>query len=106
MTRIALRSLSALLLLAAACQGNDDIGKPCEKADQCAEGLICDVHDGKGTCQEPHHHGPSSESETDDHGTTAHDHDTAHDHGTTAHDHGTTAHEPTTGADTSDTTTG
>lgn len=46
----------AMSLAVGACQDDPDIGKACEKEEDCAEGLICDVHDGKGTCQEPHDH--------------------------------------------------
>lgn len=93
MTRIVVRSLPALLLLAAACQSDADIGKPCEKPDQCAEGLICDVHDGKGTCQEPHGHDDAGETAagTDDHASSDHHHDSDHDHGDTTADTDTTA---------------
>ncbi|WP_143140554.1 hypothetical protein [Nannocystis exedens] len=106
--------LPALLLsaLAAGCTGQSNVGNPCDKAEQCGEGLICDFHDGKGTCQEPHDHGTAGESEaheTDHHETEAHETEphasetgssgtgpteatTTQDHGETEHDHtGTTA---------------
>ena len=57
---------------------NPDIGKACTKTEDCGEGLLCDVHDGKGTCQGPHGH-----SEGDD---------------TAAHDSEHHDSEPTTGA--------
>ncbi len=34
-----------------------DIGKPCEQKSDCAGALICDEHDGRGSCQEAHTHG-------------------------------------------------
>ncbi|KIG19020.1 hypothetical protein DB30_05924 [Enhygromyxa salina] len=39
-----------------ACDSGDAVGKPCETAEDCDQGLICDVHDGQGTCQEDHGH--------------------------------------------------
>lgn len=33
-----------------------DIGAPCELEEDCAAGLICDDHDGQGSCQEEHDH--------------------------------------------------
>lgn len=105
MLRIAARSLSVLLLLAAGCHSHDNVGKPCDKADQCDEGMICDFHDGKGTCQEPHGHGTAGETAaTTDHHDSDHDSDHHHDssstgptEGTTgtSHDHGETEHEHT-----------
>lgn len=51
------RWISLLLLaLAAACEGDPDLGKPCDKDEDCEGELICDVHDGQGTCQEEHGH--------------------------------------------------
>jgi hypothetical protein len=42
---------------ALACDDDDDeIGKPCETHDDCSAPLICDVHDGQGTCQHEHGH--------------------------------------------------
>ncbi|PRP97602.1 hypothetical protein ENSA5_32950 [Enhygromyxa salina] len=54
-------SLALGLLLGAplglvGCDDNDEIGTPCESNDECSGELICDVHDGKGTCQEDHGH--------------------------------------------------
>lgn len=40
-----------------ACQDDDDeLGTPCETDDDCSGELICDVHEGQGTCQMPHEH--------------------------------------------------
>lgn len=116
MTRAARSSSFALLsvlLSAAACTSESSkIGSPCDNAEQCGGDLICDIHEGKGTCQEPHDHGTAGEEteahETDDHATAAHeteahgtdDHATEStspteattEHGETEHDHtGTTA---------------
>ena len=93
MTRAILRSFASLVLLASAC-----IGKPCDKDEQCSDDLVCDFHDGKGTCQEPHGHDSASEAT----GTTA---DSDHHHHTsssTGHDHD---HEHTSGATTEAPTT-
>ncbi|MFV8751829.1 hypothetical protein ACNOYE_14890 [Nannocystaceae bacterium ST9] len=53
----------ALLTLALAigtivgCQDDEDeLGTPCDVDDDCSGDLICDVHEGQGTCQEPHDH--------------------------------------------------
>jgi hypothetical protein len=45
---------------------NDGIGAPCESDADCGSGLVCDVHDGRGSCQRPHGHddGGSSTSTT------------------------------------------
>lgn len=105
----ALLSTAFLLAFAAGCQSSSDIGKPCDKAEQCAEGQICDFHDGKGTCQEPHGHGTEGETHsTDDHATDTHSTDDHHastgDDPTT--EHGETEHEQTSTAGTTDTSTG
>jgi len=52
------RRLITLLLFAfvVGCEGDPDLGKPCDKDEDCGEELICDVHDGQGTCQEEHEH--------------------------------------------------
>ncbi|MBK8262905.1 MAG: hypothetical protein IPK80_16405 [Nannocystis sp.] len=51
------RQITLLLLaLVAACEGDPDLGKPCDKDEDCEGELICDVHDGQGTCQEEHGH--------------------------------------------------
>lgn len=61
---------SPLLGLALGCAvSNSKIGTPCDNAAQCGGDLICDVHDGQGTCQEPHDHGDDHASETDHHAT-------------------------------------
>jgi hypothetical protein len=44
------------LALLGACEEDDEIGTPCETAEDCSGDLICDVHDGQGTCQEAHGH--------------------------------------------------
>lgn len=52
----ALALLLAAMLVTIACDDEDEIGTPCESEDDCSEALICDVHDGKGTCQLEHGH--------------------------------------------------
>jgi hypothetical protein len=40
-----------------ACDDEDDeIGTPCDSKEDCSGDLICDVHDGQGTCQRDHDH--------------------------------------------------
>jgi len=80
----------ALGLGISACN-NSDVGKACDADADCGEGLECDVHDGKGTCQEPHGHEAGEAGEDTAHGGTLED--TAH------HETGTTT-GPTTGEDT------
>ncbi len=72
------------------------VGAPCEVVDDCEDGLICDEHQGQGSCQEDHGHGDDDDSSggTDDHGhesgETGHDteeHDTE-EHDTEDHDSG------------------
>ncbi|GEM_PF-2079235 len=36
--------------------GGAQLGAPCEVESHCAPGLICDGHNGRGSCQEPHSH--------------------------------------------------
>lgn len=43
-------------VLSLACGGGSEVGAPCDKDEQCGGDLICDVHEGKGTCQTPHEH--------------------------------------------------
>jgi hypothetical protein len=65
-------TLGSLALVAClACGASDeggDVGSPCEEDEDCQPGLLCDVHDGRGSCQEPHHHHDESESGDHDHG--------------------------------------
>lgn len=47
------------LLLAPACGGEDDggeLGAPCVEHEDCADDLVCDIHDDRGSCQKPHDH--------------------------------------------------
>ncbi|MBZ5708355.1 hypothetical protein [Nannocystis pusilla] len=107
-----LLSTAFLVAFAAGCHGHDDIGKPCDNAEQCAEGQVCDFHDGKGTCQEPHGHGSEGETHSTDDHATDHEHATDDEHtstggdptettSTTGHEHGETEHEHTSTGDTS-----
>lgn len=64
-------------LTVAACE-DSDIGKACAKASDCGTGLICDVHDGKGTCQEPHGHDEGGETEHESEGHETDHHDSEH----------------------------
>jgi hypothetical protein len=52
------RAFSLLLaLLTPACGSDDgagDVGAPCNSDEDCTDGLTCDVHDGRGSCQTPH----------------------------------------------------
>lgn len=52
------RALPLLLALLGSACGSDDgggeLGAPCDVDDDCGEGLSCDVHDGRGSCQKPH----------------------------------------------------
>lgn len=48
------------LMLASACGGGDggggELGEPCAEHEDCADDLICDVHNDRGSCQKPHDH--------------------------------------------------
>lgn len=45
--------------------GSGGVGAPCEVDSDCGDGLTCDEHGGKGSCQKPHGHGESeSDSES------------------------------------------
>jgi hypothetical protein len=60
-SRSLLSPLALVLLLGVslifACDDEDDeIGTPCESEADCSEALICDLHDGQGTCQRDHDH--------------------------------------------------
>ncbi|HEY6727436.1 MAG TPA: hypothetical protein VI197_25550 [Polyangiaceae bacterium] len=51
--------LAVVALLAQACGGEDskgELGAPCAEDEDCADGLVCDVHDDRGSCQKPHEH--------------------------------------------------
>jgi len=60
-----MKSCGGLLLLclcACLCACGDDsdglgeLGAPCSDDSDCQDGLICDVHDARGSCQNPHSH--------------------------------------------------
>lgn len=56
----ALASCFVLGLAASFVACNDDggdVGAPCNEDADCSSELICDVHEGQGSCQEPHDHG-------------------------------------------------
>jgi len=56
---------AALLLAPVGCDSDSGaVGAPCNTADDCQGDLICDVHNGQGSCQEPHGH-TAGESDTD-----------------------------------------
>jgi hypothetical protein len=48
--------LLALTLVFVACDDDEEIGTPCESEADCSEALICDIHEGQGTCQHDHGH--------------------------------------------------
>lgn len=51
--------LSMVLMVSlVACDSEDAaIGTPCETTDDCPGNLICDIHEGQGSCQIDHSHG-------------------------------------------------
>ncbi|GEM_PF-2729440 len=54
---LALAFTSSLALTTLGCDDEDsEIGTPCESEEDCSDELICDMHDGQGTCQEDHGH--------------------------------------------------
>lgn len=44
------------LAMSFACDGAAGIGSPCATKEDCGDELICDIHDGQGTCQQDHGH--------------------------------------------------
>ena len=76
--------------------GPGAVGAPCNTADDCEDGLICDEHNDQGSCQQPHGHtgGETSDGSDSDSATT-----TASTSTTTASDTGT-PDETSTGSDT------
>lgn len=87
-------------LVSSACSSSS-VGKACDQNSECGgDGLVCDVHDGKGTCQEPHGHDEGDDDTAHASEDTAHhdSEDTAHHGGTTGTSTGTS---PTTTGDTS-----
>lgn len=76
-----------------ACSDDGNVGAPCTEDADCAEGLVCDEHDGQASCQEAHGH-DDGDTEDTEHAETEHaTEDTAHDSGETGHDSGSTGHE-------------
>lgn len=52
-------ALAVVALLAQACggePGGGELGAPCIDDEDCADDLVCDVHDERGSCQKPHDH--------------------------------------------------
>ena len=48
--------LGGLVGMSVGCEGGG-IGSPCATIEDCDGELVCDIHDGQGTCQEEHGHG-------------------------------------------------
>lgn len=101
MHRVLLPALALLL----ACTNSSKVGAPCNVNEDCGGDLICDFHEGKGSCQQDHEHsaGESDAHASESHGTTQ-GHVTTGEHGTTSHEHptsehGETHHAATTGDD-------
>jgi hypothetical protein len=56
--------LGSLVAIAFACDGDAGVGYPCATSKDCDGGLVCDIHDGQGTCQQDHgHEGETGESD-------------------------------------------
>lgn len=53
MTRLIVMVLG-ILVCTIGCDTPVGVDEPCEKDEDCDDGLECDLHDGEGTCQEPH----------------------------------------------------
>jgi hypothetical protein len=49
-------SLLGALVGMFACDAEPGLGSPCETIEDCGGDLICDIHDGQGTCQQEHGH--------------------------------------------------
>jgi len=96
-TTIALALPFVLGLLASfvACSDDGDVGAPCSEDADCADGLVCDEHDGQASCQEPHGHEggedtehAETEAETEDTEHAETDHGMAEGSGSTGHESG------------------
>lgn len=85
---------AAIVALVVGCTTGNNVGSPCDTDEQCGGDLICDMHEGKGTCQPAHEHPSDTEHATEAHGTTHDTHEPTEAHGTT-HDetHGETAED-------------
>jgi hypothetical protein len=46
----------AVVATAFACDDVAGVGSPCATNEDCGDELMCDIHDGQGTCQEGHGH--------------------------------------------------
>lgn len=62
--RVATLALGLALGAALTACAHGDVGKVCSKKEDCSGDLICDVHEGQGTCQEPHGHDTSETATT------------------------------------------
>jgi len=52
-------AVTLVVLALPACGSEDsggEVGAPCVDNDECVDGLECDIHDGRGSCQKPHDH--------------------------------------------------
>ena len=57
--RLAKVAVISVILIAQACSGEDnggEVGAACVADEDCADGLVCDIHDERGSCQKPHGH--------------------------------------------------
>lgn len=73
-SRVSLVSLLAVFALAGCSDDPGGVGTPCAEKEECAEGLACDVHDGAGTCQEPHEHADDEPTDEAEHDHSEHEH--------------------------------
>nr|MCH9687609.1 hypothetical protein [Deltaproteobacteria bacterium] len=74
---VAATALAAGVVGACTSEAGGDVGAPCAVDTDCSGDLICDEHQGAGSCQEPHGHGEDTEGDSE--GETEHE-DTEHDH--------------------------
>jgi len=69
-TRATISTLSFALALAVGACTEPSVGAPCEVDADCDAGMICDIHDNQGTCQDDHGHGETDGEEHSEHGET------------------------------------
>jgi hypothetical protein len=55
-SRLLMLSFVLCSIIVACDDQGDEIGTPCESEEDCSDALVCDLHDGQGTCQHEHGH--------------------------------------------------
>jgi len=64
------------MTMTACASSSGEVGAPCEVTSDCSDDLICDIHDGQGSCQNAHEHDDDTGHEHDDETGLEHDDET------------------------------